>query len=63
MKVVDELFDSCTFYCVVEDVLTLESVDEILRCDYSDKELSSSASRFIYFYSFKVIQTIESVDA
>jgi len=62
MKVTKQDFPVVLFIMLYKVVLTFESVDEILKCDYSMKATEQYFPVVLFIMLNKVVLTFESVD-
>jgi len=60
MKAAEQYFPVVLFIMLYKVVLSLESVDEVLKCDHSSTEQYFPVVLFIVLY--KAVQTFQTVD-
>ena len=60
MKATEQYFPVVLFIMLYKVVLSLESVDEVLKCDHSSTEQYFPVVLFIVLY--KAVQTFQTVD-
>ena len=62
MKATEQYFPVVLFIMLYKVVQTFESVDEILKCDYSKESNLAALSSGTTFLAYKVVLTFASVD-
>ena len=62
MKATEQYFPVVLFIMLFKVVLTLESVDEILKCDHLMKATEQYFPVVLFIMLYKVVLTFESVD-
>ena len=61
MKATEQYFPVVLFIMLYKVVLTFESVDEILKCDHSNKAFEQYFPVVLFIMLYKVVPTFESV--
>ena len=61
MKATEQYFPVVLFIRLYEEVLTFESVDEIVKCDHSKEKPLSNFPVVLFIMLYKVVLTFESV--
>ena len=61
MKAVEQYFSAVLFILLYKVFLTVESVDEILKCDHSNESYGASLCSGAVCYAIQAVLTVESV--